>query len=100
MSIFPDLSGLNTAQGPRFIYEPPSYQGFSNNTGGSLSCSGHGVPPPRISWVDGSTEQVKYSFDSICFLRCPNAKTGLIYLETNAPHELEFDEHETPDCYA
>ena len=60
--IFSDLSCMNTAQGPRFIYEPPSYQGFSNNTGGSLSCSAHGVPSPKISWVDGSSEQVRQQF--------------------------------------
>ena len=51
-------SGVGAGQGPRFIYEPPSFQGFSNNTGGSLSCSAHGVPQPKISWLEGSTDQV------------------------------------------
>ena len=51
-------------QGPRFIYEPPSFQGFSNNTGGSLSCSGHGVPQPRISWLEGGNDQVKVTLMS------------------------------------
>ena len=67
-------SSSSGGQGPRFIYEPPSFQGFSNNTGGSLSCSAHGVPQPKISWLEGNSDQVtshliqtklKFYYDSI-----------------------------------
>ena len=54
-----DLSCIHTAQSPRFIYEPPSFHGFSNSTGGSLTCSAHGLPTPRLTWVDGKEQPVR-----------------------------------------
>ncbi|XP_059078554.1 cell adhesion molecule Dscam2-like [Tigriopus californicus] len=36
--------------GPTFHLEPPAEYLFSNDTGGILDCSAHGIPSPRIIW--------------------------------------------------
>lgn len=46
----------NGQQAPLFLQEPLSRLIFSNDTGSQISCSAHGNPTPRVSWVqkDGS----------------------------------------------
>ena len=46
---FSDLSGLNNAQGPRFIYEPPSYQ-VKNNLHLYLLFLKQKVRSPDLEW--------------------------------------------------
>lgn len=46
----------NGQQAPLFLQEPLSRLIFSNDTGSQISCSSHGNPTPKVSWVqkDGS----------------------------------------------
>ncbi|KAG8225095.1 hypothetical protein J437_LFUL000074 [Ladona fulva] len=50
--------GLPPLEGPVFLLEPPSTLVFSNSTGGTISCTAHGSPPPDIRWIDNRGKEL------------------------------------------
>lgn len=48
--------GLATEEGPWFTSEPSSWLEFTNQTGGSVSCSAGGHPAPQVVWMTAGND--------------------------------------------
>lgn len=49
-------AGLSTEEGPWFTSEPSSWLEFTNQTGGSVSCSAGGHPAPQVVWMTAGND--------------------------------------------
>ncbi|GFY41202.1 hypothetical protein TNIN_53881 [Trichonephila inaurata madagascariensis] len=84
---------INTAddqQGPRFVQEPPRNRvDFANGTGTVLTCSAHGNPQPKVTWLTGGSVAVS----DVPGLRHVRPDGSLVFLPFR-PEEYRQDVHD------
>ena len=49
-----EMETLSSADGPRFIQEPPPLLEFTNQTGAVIWCAATGHPQPTVMWIAAS----------------------------------------------
>ncbi|GFU44844.1 down syndrome cell adhesion molecule-like protein Dscam2 [Nephila pilipes] len=90
LSVGGTISAADDQQGPRFVQEPARNRvDFANGTGTVLTCSAHGNPQPKVTWLTGSSVAVS----DVPGLRHVRPDGSLVFLPFR-PEEYRQDVHD------